>query len=85
MPNPESPIAVLDAHAGVPVPRAMQHAYLWILASLITALGLLALAYALSTHSEREAGRMIVASQAGAGYLAVVVGGLAARHGHPVR
>ena len=85
MPNPDSPLAVLDAHAVVPVPRAMQHAYLWVLASLATAVGLLGLAYILSERSEREAGRMIVASQAGAGYFAVVVNGLAVRHAQPIR
>lgn len=85
MPNPDTSIALLDAGAVAPGPRAMQHAYLWILASLTTAVGLLGLAYALSQHSEREAGRMIIAAQGGAGYLAVVVNELAARQGHPHR
>ncbi len=85
MPNPDTSIALLDAGAVAPGPRAMQHAYLWILASLTTAVGLLGLAYALSQHSEREAGRMIIAAQGGTGYLAVVVNGLAAHHGRPHR
>jgi hypothetical protein len=85
MPHPDSPMALLDARAVAPSPRAMQHAFLWILASLVTASGLLGLGYALSERSEREAGRMIVAAQGGNGYLAVVVSGFAAGHGHPSR
>lgn len=85
MSNPDPSIALLDAGSVAPGPRAMQHAYLWILASLSTAVGLLGLAYALSQHGEREAGRMIIASQSGTGYFAVVVNGLAAHHARPPR
>ena len=63
--------------------RAMQAAYLWILASLVTALGITGLVYLVSERSEREAGRMIITAQNGTGYVAVVVGGLAQRHGRP--
>lgn len=85
MPNPNHSLAVLGARSIAPSPRAMQHAFLWVLASLVTAMALLGLGYALSQHSQREAGRMIVAAQGGTGYLAVVVGGLADRHGQPSR
>lgn len=85
MPHPDSPIALLDARAVAPYPRAMQHAFLWILASLVTASGLLGLGFALADRSERQAGRMIVEAQGQVGYLTIVVGGFAARHGQPSR
>ena len=83
MPNPESSPALLDGRAIVPAHRAMQYAYLWVLASLATAAGLLAFALWISERSEREAGRMIIASQSGSGYVAVLVNGFAQRHGRP--
>ncbi|WP_232628458.1 hypothetical protein [Methylobacterium sp. Leaf118] len=85
MPNPDSTSAFLDGRSVAPTQRAMQYAYLWVLASLVTALGLLALGYAVSARSDHEAGRMIIAAQNGTGYGAILVSGLAARHGHPGR
>lgn len=83
MANPDSSSALLDGRAIAPAQRAMQHAYLWVLASLATAAGLLALGYTISERSEREAGQMIIASQNGTGYAAILVNGLAARHSRP--
>lgn len=83
MSNPDSPSAFLDHRTIVPGHRAMQAAYLWILASLVTAFGITGLVYLVSERSEREAGRMIISAQNGTGYVAVIVGGLAQRHGRP--
>lgn len=83
MSNPDSPPAFLDNRTIVAGHRAMQAAYLWILASLVTALGIVGLVYLVSERSEREAGRMIIASQNGTGYAAIIVGGMAQRHGRP--
>lgn len=83
MSNPDSPSAFLDNRVIVSGHRAMQAAYLWILASLVTAVGIAGMVYLVSERSEREAGRMIIASQNGTGYVAVIVGGMAQHHGRP--
>jgi len=41
------------------------------------------LIYLEADRNEREAGRAIIASQNGSGYVAVLVNGLAQRHGRP--
>ncbi|BAU91792.1 hypothetical protein ABEV34_05485 [Methylorubrum rhodesianum] len=83
MSHPDSPTALLDHRAIVPGHRAMQAAYLWILATLATATGVIGLIYLEADRNEREAGRAIIASQNGSGYVAVLVNGLAQRHGRP--
>lgn len=83
MSHPDSPTALLDHRAIVPGHRAMQAAYLWIIATLAAAAGVVGLVYLDADRNEREAGRMIVAGQSGSGYVAVLVNGLAQRHGRP--
>lgn len=83
MSNPDSPSALLDHRAVVPGHRAMQVAYLWIIATLAAAAGVVGLVYLEADRNGRDAGRMIVASQNGSGYVAVMVHGMAQRHGRP--
>ena len=58
-------------------------AFLWIFASLCTAVAILAIVFAVSAQKQREAGRMIVESQKGTGYLSVVAQAMAAGRGRP--
>ncbi|CAO4165746.1 hypothetical protein [Methylorubrum populi] len=83
MSNPDSPSALLDHRAVISGHRAMQAAYLWILSALAASAGIVGLVYLESDRNEREAGRMIVASQGSAAYAAVLVHGLAQRHSRP--
>ncbi|AWI89643.1 hypothetical protein C0214_16085 [Methylobacterium sp. DM1] len=83
MSHPDSPTALLDHRAIIPGHRAMQAAYLWILATLAAATGVIGLVYLEAERNEREAGRAIIASQNGSGYAAVLVNSLAQRHGRP--
>ena len=58
-------------------------ASIWTLATL-TLVGLvLLISLVLSARYEREAGRMMVESQKGAGYVSMVTTAFAARHGQP--
>ena len=84
MSHPDSPTALLNHRAIIPGHRAMQAAYLWILAALAAATGVIGLVSLEADRNEREAGRAIIASQNGSGYAAVLVNGLAQRHGRPV-
>lgn len=83
MSNPDSPSALLDHRAIVPGHRAMQAAYLGVLATLAAAAGVVGLVYLEADRNGREAGRMIIASQDGSGYVAALVHGMAQRHGRP--
>lgn len=83
MSNPDSPTAILDHSAVISGHRAMQVAYFWILSAMAAAAGIVGLVYLESNRNEREAGRMIVASQGNAAYAAILVNGLAQRHGRP--
>ncbi|MEH3117497.1 MAG: hypothetical protein PGN25_07780 [Methylorubrum populi] len=83
MSNPDSPSALLDHRTIVPGHRAMQAAYLWIIATFAAATGVVGLVYLEADRNGREAGRMIVTAQGGTGYVAVLVDGMARRHGRP--
>ncbi len=83
MSNPDTPSALLDHRALVPGHRAMQAAYLGIVATLAAAAGVIGLVYLDADRNGREAGRMIIASQNGSGYVAALVNGMAQRHGRP--
>ncbi|MFJ7436274.1 hypothetical protein ACIQW5_01305 [Methylorubrum thiocyanatum] len=83
MSNPDSPSALLDHRADVPGHRAMQLAYLWIIATLAAAAGVVGLVYLEADRNGREAGRAIIASQNGSGYVAVLIDGMLQRHGRP--
>lgn len=83
MSNPDSPSALLDHRAVVPGHRAMQLAYLWIIATLAAAAGVVGLVYLEADRNGREAGRAIIASQNGSGYVAVQIDGMLQRHGRP--
>ncbi|ABY31280.1 MAG: hypothetical protein ACAH20_02620 [Methylobacteriaceae bacterium] len=83
MSHPDSPSALLDHRAIVPGHRAMQAAYLWIIATLTAAAGVTGLVYLEADRNGREAGRMIVAAQNGSSYAAILVHGMAQRHGRP--
>ena len=83
MSHPDSPTALLDHRVISPGHRAMQAAYLWILAPLAAATGVVGFVYLEADRNEREAGRAIIASQNGSGYVVVLVNGLAQRHGRP--
>ncbi|AMB46024.1 MULTISPECIES: hypothetical protein [Methylobacteriaceae] len=83
MSHPDSPSALLDHRAIAPGHRAIQAAYLWIIATLTTAVGVTGLVYVEADRNGREAGRMIVASQNASGYAALLVHGMAQRHGRP--
>ena len=80
---PYPTLALPEPRAMVPSLRASLAAVAWLLASLATAASIFAFAVATSRQSEREAGRMIIAAQASAGYVATLVDALAARQGRP--
>ena len=80
---PHPALALAEPRAMMPSLRASLGAVAWLLASLATAASILGFALATSRQNEREAGRMIIAAQASAGYLAIVVDALAARGGRP--
>lgn len=83
MSHPDSPSALLDHRAIVPGHRALQAAYLWIIATLTAAAGVTGLVYMEADRNGREAGRMIVASQNASGYASALVNGMVQRHGRP--
>ncbi|MCJ2028064.1 hypothetical protein MKK50_01370 [Methylobacterium sp. J-043] len=83
MSHPDSPSALLDHRAIVPGHRAMQAAYLWIIAALTAAAGVTGLVYFEADRNDREAGRMIVAAQNSSGYAAILVNGLIQQHVRP--
>ena len=80
---PYPSLALTGSRAIVPSLGASLAAVAWLLASLATAASIFGLALATSRQSEREAGRMIIAAQASAGYVATLVDALAARQGRP--
>jgi len=81
MHDPHSDAALLDGR--VSAQRAMQSAFLWIVASLATAVAILTVAWIVAARSDREAGRMIIGAQKGTGYAAVIMQGLAASRSRP--
>lgn len=83
MPNLHPGSAPSLGRALAPGQRAASAALLLAAASLATAMGIFGLCHLVAEQKHREAGRMIVADQKGADYLAQVVNGFAARHGRP--
>ena len=84
LPNGTAPTLSFDEPRAIgPGVRASLGAGAWLLSSLATAAFLFGLGIAVSRQSERDAGRMIIAAQGGAGYLTTVVEALAARQGRP--
>ncbi|MBB2964089.1 hypothetical protein [Methylobacterium sp. R2-1] len=83
MSHPDSPSALLQHRAIIPGHRAMQAAYLGVLATFAAAAGVVGLVYLEADRNERQAGQTIIASQNGSGYVAILVNGMAQRHGRP--
>ena len=83
MHDPLPTTALLDIRAGASAQRAMLSAYVWIVASLVTAVAILGVAWIVAARSDREAGRMIIGAQKGTSYLAVIVEGFARAQARP--
>ena len=84
LPNGAAPaLSFAEPRVIAPGVRASLGAVAWLLSSLATAAFLFGLGIAMSRQSERDAARMIIAAQGGAGYLTTVVEALAARQGRP--
>ncbi|GJE55679.1 MULTISPECIES: hypothetical protein [Methylobacterium] len=82
MSDPTSNTVLIDTR--VPdIGRAMQSAFLWVLASLVTAVAIFVITLLVWAQNEREAGRMIVGAQKTTGYLPVVASQYATLHGRP--
>ncbi|UMY16089.1 hypothetical protein MMB17_15330 [Methylobacterium organophilum] len=84
MTDPSPSSALLVARAPFLAQRAGQQALIWIGAVLSVSVTIVAVAYAIALRSDREAGRMIIASQNGSGYARIVVNGLALRQAQPL-
>ncbi len=82
MSDPTSNTALIDTRLP-DTGKAMQSAFLWVFASLVTAVAIFAIALLVWAQNEREAGRMIVGAQKATGYLPVVASQFATLHGRP--
>lgn len=82
MSDPASTSAILDGHAPDDG-RVTQNAFLWVLASLVTAVAIFVITLLVWAQNEREAGRMIVGAQKATGYLPMVTSQYATLHGRP--
>ncbi|GEO99422.1 hypothetical protein [Methylobacterium haplocladii] len=82
MSDPTSDIALLDTRAP-DGGKAMQSAFLWVLASLATAIAIFVITLLVWAQNERAAGRMIIGAQKTTGYLPVVASQFATLHGRP--
>ncbi|GLS45530.1 hypothetical protein [Methylobacterium brachythecii] len=63
--------------------KAMQSAFIWVVACLATAITLFAIGMLVWAQNERAAGRMIIGAQKGDGYLPMVAAHFASFHGRP--
>lgn len=61
--------------------KAMQSAFLRVLASLATAVAIFAVTLLFSAQNERAAGRMIISAQKSDGYLPMLTSHIATMHG----
>jgi hypothetical protein len=77
------PVFLNENPAAVPLPRALQQAYLWV----VTALGGLAtvalFVFAVATQSGADAERIVGGQGGDRSSLATMIGNLAATHGRP--
>lgn len=67
----------------VPLPRAMQQAYLWVITGLGGAATVALFVFAVATQSNADAERIVDAQSVGRSGLATLVGNFAAIHGRP--
>jgi hypothetical protein len=82
MSDPTSTPVILDGR----VPddgKAMQSAFVWVLASLATAVGIFVITLLVWAQNERAAGRMIIGAQKADGYLPMIASQFATMHGRP--
>ncbi|WP_264046087.1 hypothetical protein [Methylobacterium flocculans] len=77
------PLFMNETPVAVPLPRAVQQAYLWVVAGLggLATIGLFV--FAVATQSSADAERIAGRNGAERSSLATVIGHLAATHGRP--
>ncbi|KQP31610.1 hypothetical protein ASF49_09155 [Methylobacterium sp. Leaf104] len=77
------PLFLNENPVAVPLPRAMQQAYLWVVAAIGGLATVALFVFAVATQSGADAERIAGAQESARSGLATLVGNLAALHGRP--
>ncbi|MCJ2037121.1 hypothetical protein [Methylobacterium sp. J-068] len=77
------PLFMNENPVAVPLPRAVQQAYLWVVTGLGGVATIALFVFAVATQSGADAERIAGAQNDERSSLAVLIGGLAATHGRP--